>query len=254
MKTTLHILVLLLLVGGATKSTAQAPQAQTEWRQVCDSLVGAAKAGDPMTDFSMMRIAYAKSDYYEPYEGLLTFWRDSMKYCAGIGDYQRSLYWVEMAEIDNYPDLCTQYYATVANEQQGNERQAAHHRWMTYYLAQAIMAGGDGNSDSTAWALIDVQEEHALISFLKYTEEPGAETYHLTTPYGTIDQVAATSDSTGERRVFYFNVDYPMAWLKQHPDVRDPDDPDSFWKWLDEDSSSTPEDSAFLDSLMNDTL
>ncbi len=256
MKTTLHILVFLFLAAGATRGLAQSPQTPAEWRLLCDSLVSAARAGDPNTDFGLMRTAYARSDYYEPYEGVISDYRDSMKSSYQVGDYEGTAEWVKIALIADFPDLYTHYYAALANEQLGDEQQLAHHRWVTYYLAHSIMASGDGTSDSTAWKVISIEEEHALLGFLKYIEENADIRYHLTTRFGQIDQVAGTDVATGERRIFYFNVDIPMAWLAAHPGVYDRDDPDSIWEWLDDSDSTemTPEDSAFYDSLVNDTL
>src|SRR5262249_26055283 len=87
---------------------------------------------------------------------------------------------------------------------------ASYHRAVAKGLMDSIVATGDGKSPKTAFIVIAVDEEYAVLAALRWrlvTQSLVDEDGHS---YDRMDVKSATSEETA---VLFFQIDRPMKWL-----------------------------------------
>jgi hypothetical protein len=93
----------------------------------------------------------------------------------------------------------------------------AHFRHLAFYygLLRSITAQGDGRSPETAWKVIAVAEEYAVLRHLD------AKVKEQSLLVGMIDQMECDLD--GQSVTFYFDVKIPMAKVHEMLNPQEPD-------------------------------
>lgn len=94
---------------------------------------------------------------------------------------------------------------------QGDTQKAQFHKAVYLGLINSILAGGDGSKPETAYVVVTVEEEYAVMKALGFTVWAQA----ITRQGGhTFDILSATNEKTKQTGKFYFNLDLPATLLR----------------------------------------
>jgi hypothetical protein len=159
-----------------------------------------------------MRIEYSKSDYYNPYaEGLAEIGLSADKLLKE-GKYDQCLKKVaEGLAIDRFNILLLinkdAALCVTGKIEEANEIQT---KWMS--LFDSIQLSGDGSSFESAYQVISIAEEYAVLAI--FGLEPTLQT--LVEHEGSFyDVITIAKNDDGVKGPIYFNVDIPTKWLHE---------------------------------------
>lgn len=183
-----------------------APKGNTEAKRKYDAMLEAAKGAEGAVDYKALRMAYFETPDYDPLTGMMNY-----RALWGLVVQQN---WSEAAKqaeavlARNYVDINAHMVAHVAYRQQGNDEKAAlHRRWADGLLA-SVKSGGDGKSPATAWEVISISEEYAVLRSMNLNRLTQAVVHADGHAY---DQLKAVDPRTKTEVVLFFNVDKPFS-------------------------------------------
>ena len=156
-------------------------------------------------------MAYANSSFYKPYGEDIEVDR-SMRKAYSAGDYETTIRHAKKLHEDNFLDIDSHIYCSMAYEKLNNEERSDHHRYIALGLLRSIAESGDGETKETAFIVISVAEEYAYLDMMglkmkqqSLIEENGHE----------YDMLETEDKETGEKITLYFNVDLPLKWFRK---------------------------------------
>ncbi len=191
----LLLAVMLLSLGLAPLSGADLPTAAQR----------AAKA----KEYAALRLAYAASDAYRPFDPVLNDIRvqcadqmlakayDKVIELAGRG-LRRDPYNIQLLRIQ------FNAYRAIGDTAKADEVRA-----LWFALMDSILDSGDGLSFGSAIQVITIDEEDAVLQALQLSSEDQRSVARKGVQY---DVIAARNTKTGDIRDIYFNVDVPKKW------------------------------------------
>lgn len=187
-------------------SPQAAPQGNTEAKRRYDAMLEAAKKAEGGVDYKALRMAYFETPDYSPLTGMMNY-----RALWGLVMQQNWVEAVKQAEAvlaRNYVDINAHMVAHVAYRQQGNEEKATlHRRWADGLLA-SVKSGGDGKSTATAWEVISISEEYAVIRSMNLR---AAGQSLLNENNHSYDVMKVMDPQTNTQFSLYFNVDKPFS-------------------------------------------
>ena len=184
-------------------------------------LLADAQAQPAGADFHALRMAYARSDAYQPYVHDMTN-VEALRAALLAGDLDAALVAVEHLLAYNYLDIEAHMSADYISVKQGNPERSAYHRAWATGLLQAIRSTGSGQSFEDAYIVLSIPEEYTELRLLGLK----AGRQRLMQHEGHwFDVLEATHPQTGEAISVYFNIDLPRGWLDQQMHAHS--DPDS---------------------------
>jgi hypothetical protein len=192
----------MVVLGALAPGAAYPAAPQPTW----ESLLAMAQRGDPGIDFTALRMAYAarlaKSVAADP--------ELRKKMFAALHKDQ----WAAVIELgnqvlaQNYLDIDAQMFVAYAYEKSHQPEKAALHRTMGNGLMKSILASGNGRTLETAFVVISVEEEYAVLKH--YGLVSGNQ--ELVTGNGhSYDVLTAQTGDTHEKATVYFNIDKVVA-------------------------------------------
>ena len=174
-----------------------------------ESLLERVKKQDTTVDFKELRFAYTDTKLYDPYSGSLDV-RDEMFKALNAREYEKALAGSEKLLASNYLDINAHFVAYAAHRNLNHAEKADYHKFVFQNLLKSISSSGDGKSLETAFHVISVDEEYALLNFLglraagqQKVEEKGH----------NYDKLTVKDPKTEKVSFYYFNVDKPFNWL-----------------------------------------
>ena len=114
----------------------------------------------------------------------------------------------------NYLDIDAHIVCDLSYRMASNAIAAEPYHQMAIRLLGSIYQSGDGASPETAYQIIAVREEYAVLNTLGLAPTNHRQLVQDTHRFDVFD---ATDKSSGEIKTIYFNVDRPLAWLEKHP-------------------------------------
>lgn len=165
-------------------------------------LLEAAKSNPDVADFKELRLEWLKSSGYVHTRGksiaeaLLErgfVEKDMQKMLKGA---------TELLEI-NYLNISAHMAVRHAYEKLGEEQRAEYHRKFEKGLLESILQSGDGLSYETAFVVVDVEEEHSLLSAFGFEEVLQELCKHEGCYYDILECV---NRETGKTIKMYFDV------------------------------------------------
>lgn len=173
-------------------------------------LLAAAQADPQNADFHSLRMAYARSEEYNPYarHSEAVF---ALRAALQAHNTQAALDACNDLFAINYLDIEAHMSADFAHTMLENTAQAAYHRAFARGLIRAIMATGDGLDVSTAFIVLDTSEEYLVLRILGMV----ATKQELMQHDGHWFDVQHTRPSQGDPLKLYFNIDLPYTWLQE---------------------------------------
>jgi uncharacterized protein DUF4919 len=181
-------------------------QSSSDAKKKYDALLDSAKKGEGAVDYKALRFAFFETPDYNPLTGMMNY-----RALWGLVMQQN---WPEAAKqseavlAKNYVDINAHMVAHIAYRQQGNTEKAAHHRRWADGLIESIKASGDGKSPATAWEVISISEEYAVIRSMGVR----ATGQSLVNVGGhSYDAMKIVDPRTNTEMTLFFNVDKPFS-------------------------------------------
>lgn len=179
------------------------------------ALVTAAKEGDPGTDYTAMRLAYAMIPEYDPYgEKTNALMRDGQAaYVAK--DCKTALEKFKAAIALDF--IISDAHALAADclEQAGDKDGEKREEAIAQGLFDSIIISGDGEKPDTAFRIVALQEEGVILAVAGVN---GTGRELLTTDSGPVDKINVTDVSTGKKGAVFFNISAVM--IATAPEIR----------------------------------
>jgi hypothetical protein len=191
----------LVVLGALAPRAAYPATAQPTY----ESLLERAQRGDPETDFTALRMAYAaRLGKAVAADSAL---RDKMFAALHEDRWAAVIETGNQVLAQNYLDIDAHMFVAYAFEKSRQPEKAAPHRTVGDGLMRSILASGNGRSFETAFVVISVEEEYAVLRH--YRLASGKQS--LVTAEGhSYDVLTAHTDSHEEATVF-FNIDKVVA-------------------------------------------
>lgn len=162
-------------------------------------------------DFTAMRMAAINEPGYDPYSKNDA----SIKAMYDFLDFKNTkalLAKSKEALGKDYLDIETHFVTSSAYEIEGKGEEAGFHLDFARKLLESIQASGDGQSAASAYKVISVNEEYALIKYLglKPIDQVTAEENGV-----MYDIISVIDPISGEQDKLYFDIEIPYKWLSK---------------------------------------
>jgi hypothetical protein len=196
------ILILTLVLGVSARAAQDKTAMQTEY----DAAIERLRRGDATVDIRRLRHLWAGLPDYDPYaEGSN---RKATVAAVRAGDAKEALRLARLDLEEDYLDVDAQMAAMMASRQLGDEKAAEHHRAVVIGILKSITEFGDGASPSTAYTVVTVREEYAVLRAFGMTMKSQE---LLTGPEHSFDVMTVIDPETKKETTIYFNIDLLMA-------------------------------------------
>ena len=171
------------------------------------ALVTAAKEGDPGTDYTAMRQAYAMIPEYDPYgEKTNALMREGQAaYVAK--DCKTALEKFKAAIALDFINSEAHALAADCLEQAGDKAGEKREESIAQGLFDSVIISGDGEKPDTAFRIVTLHEEGMILAVAGVN---GTGRELLTTDAGPIDKVSVTDAGTGKKGAVFFNISAVM--------------------------------------------
>ena len=195
--------VALLLVG-LTLLSGNARAAEPSY----DDYVAQVKAGKLDIDYTAFRMAYTASPRYEPY-GAARALIGQIKKAYVAGDCPAAMaHAKEVLEV-NFVQIDA-HMVTASCQKAGNEEEARRAHAVFIGLVKSVLGSGDGKSPETAFVVIGIDEEFAVMAALSLTLIRQALINHGGSAYDRLEVKRRDSD---QLVTLYFNVERLQAQM-----------------------------------------
>lgn len=184
-----------------------------------EDLLAAAQKNPTEADFHSLRMAYARSSHYQPYAHDLEN-VDALRHALHLNDLEGALGAIQNLLANRYLDIEAHMASDYVYTMQGDSERSVYHRAFARGLIDAILASGSGQDFDSAFIVIDVPEEYAVLRVI------GLKTLgQELVIYGDhqYDVFTVQHPETGARHKLYFNIDLPKTWLRAHLDEQQAD-------------------------------
>ena len=160
--------------------------------------------------YRKMRIEYSKSKDYDPYASGLEEIQLNADRLLEEGKFDECLEQVEDGLVIYRFNIQFLVDKAAALRAIGKTKRADEIRakWMS--LIDSILLGSDGSSFESAFQVISVAEEYAVLNLFRLRPTKQMLVEHEASEY---DVVNVATDDDGTERSIYFNVDIPKKWL-----------------------------------------
>jgi len=176
-----------------------------------DVLLTKLTAGDTKIDFAALRFAYSRSKNADPYGADHDRRRQmSAAVLENRCDEAMKIADALLAIIYLSPD--THAAKSACYRAAGDNAKADLHKAIYLGLINSILAKGDGNSSETAYTVITIEEEYAVMRALGFSVW-GQQYIHK--DEHTFDILSGTDERKSRTAKVYFNVDIPLSIEKQ---------------------------------------
>jgi hypothetical protein len=199
------ILVLSLVLLSLTGAYAQQPAASDT--DPYKTIVAKLKGGDTKVDYKALRMASASSKAEDAGAR-----GDSDAYSKAVSAYRAKKYDEalsngEKALKTGYLDINTHLLMAAAHKDKGNKEKFEFHKAIYLGLVNSILDGADGESAKTAFVVIEVSEEYAILDALEL--ERGSQGLRHEGGHA-FDVLTATDPKTKKSKEVWFNID--IVW------------------------------------------
>ncbi len=197
MKATLSLILLLFI--SATVSAEE---------QAADDRAARAEA------YLKMRLQYAESTDYNPYAAGTHEIQKQSRELLEKGDFEGAIQESAKGLAIDRLNINLLMIQAAAYRAKGDLQKADETRQTWMSLIDSIIKHGDGKSFETAFQVISVDEEYAVIAVVFKLE---ILKQRLDSHNGSeFDIFTVRSRESGNESQLFFNVDIPMGWLNQH--------------------------------------
>lgn len=101
---------------------------------------------------------------------------------------------------------------SAAYRDSGEAGKADETRELWVSIVDSILDSGDGRSPATAFKVIDVQEEYAVLRIMRLASLGQSMRHHDS---GSFDVMKVKSPDSAESFEIYFNINLPIGWMNR---------------------------------------
>lgn len=184
---------------------AEGPSPQQEYQALLERV----KKSDASVDFARMRWLRTQLDNYDPYGAD----REHPMAALRAGEAAQAKMLAESILAENYLDLESHFAAAAMAEERGDAAAAAHHRYVMQGILNSILKSGDGKTLDTAFVVISLSEEYAVMHHLGL-RVAGQALLHGDGGH-SFDLLHGEDPESGSMRDVYFNIDPIMNALSK---------------------------------------
>lgn len=174
------------------------------------TLVEQLKNNDKSVDFTALRYAYTKTRDYNPYGSEDDADKDAMYKALNNEEFEKAVKHAQAVLEKNYVDLDTHFDCYIAYREMKNAEKQKFHDFVLRGLLGSIYGSGDGQTPETALVVINTREEYFFFNANGY--EVISQSLVAINDHN-YDKVEVKEKKSGEKTVFYFNIDMPFNWL-----------------------------------------
>ncbi len=162
-----------------------------------------------------MRLEYAASPAYNPYADGLVETRRASAQLLESGEFDKAIAEAEKGLRIDKLNIDLLMTAAAAYRAKGDLRMAdeLRQRWMSLVDSIVDRRRGDGKSFETAFRVISVDEEYAVLGVFDLVRTQQYLVEHEGSEY---DVLTVRAKEAGNEFELYFNVDIPKRWLRRH--------------------------------------
>jgi hypothetical protein len=174
------------------------------------SLLERVKRVDPTIDFTELRMAYAQTSQYDPYNFSIGELRNSMFTALDAQNYELALKLADDILTQNYIFTDAHLVATRAYENLGRTEEAKYHRYVLDGLIDSILQSGDGKTPESAFVVVLIEEEYVILAILQIADAGQSQRDIDGQSYDVFNGVDPQTNNPVE---LYFNIDIPFGAL-----------------------------------------
>lgn len=175
-----------------------------------DGMVARLKSGDAAVDYRALRDAYAESAGYQPYGATRDELKRALHDAFNAQDCPKVLIDADRVLNEIYIDIEAHLLSARCFERGGEQAKAGFHRAVAKGLMDSIVASGDGKTPKTAFVVVAIDEEYAVLSALRWRL---VEQALIDDDGHSFDRMSVKSANSDETTVLFFQIDRPMKWL-----------------------------------------
>jgi len=184
-------------------ATLQASAAMADPAGDYAALITAAKDGDPGTDYTAMRQAYAMIADYDPFGDKTNALMREGQAAYVAKDCKKALEKFKAAIALNFTLSDAHALSADCLEQAGDKAGEAREEAIAQGLFNSLISSGDGNSAATAFRVVTMHEETVILAVAGVN---GTKKTTITTDQGPVDRIDITDQQTGKKGAVYFNT------------------------------------------------
>jgi len=169
-----------------------------------ESLVEKLKKFDRSVDFTTLRQAYVKSTDYSPYGGTTDKPHRAMFEAFNKKQYDKAIKEAEKVLKEYYLDIDAHIICQLGFAETGERERAEYHKFVSQGLVRSIMDSGDGESEATAYKVVTVDEEYAILRIRGYGFRGQGLRHNDGHSY---DVMTVMNPETSQEEELYFNID-----------------------------------------------
>jgi hypothetical protein len=177
-----------------------------------EELLARLTSGDTKIDYTLLRLAYSRSKAANPF-GAEHDARSLMNAAVIEKRCDEALKMADTLLATTYVSADAHVAKSTCYRVAGDNVKADFHKAIYLGLINSILAKGDGNSTESAYTVVTIEEEYAVMKALGYTA--WAQTFVRQGEH-TFDVVSGTNDVSKGSAKFYFNVDIPVSLENLH--------------------------------------
>lgn len=190
--------------GQAVEAT---PDKRAGKKGVYAQLLAKLKNGDTSIDFKELRLSSVESDDADTGEADRDLRRKLFE-AYDAKNYKDAIKAGEAALKSGYLDIETHLVMALANREAADVKKFEFHKAVYLGLLNSILASGDGKSAKTAFVVINVGEEYAVLNALELKR--GSQSLQNVDGH-KYDVLNVTDTKTNERKDVFFNIDIVWA-------------------------------------------
>ena len=193
--------------GGSTSTppSAKAPVGKDEFTR----LIAKVRSGDTNVDYQELRAAYAASPGYDPEATKLQAMIGMMDDAANSGNCDGGLALSKKISDIDYVNIDSHLVAAFCYRQRKDIKRADFHHAIATGLIHSIVSSGDGTSPASAYVIVSMDEEYAMLLVMGLEVQRQA----LVNSNGhSYDRLESTTRE-GHPIVVYFDVSRPFGVL-----------------------------------------
>ncbi len=163
-------------------------------------------------DFFTLRMAYAKTKDYSPYETDIS---DSLKKVRKLIDstqFDEGLSILEYIQEYNFVNISSHLYSGYIYKELGDSIKSDFHYSIYEGLLNSIYESGDGITHKTAYIVITTKEEYAFLAW--FGLQPNHQILISSDGY-SFDLMKVTDPNTNEEYEIYFNIELAFDMMRK---------------------------------------
>jgi hypothetical protein len=165
---------------------------------------------DPSIElFRNLRLYYTETPRYNPYAANEA--QQAMFVALREKQYKKALEHAQSVLEKNYVNIDAHFICAVAYKEIGEQDRYKFHQYVMYGLVDSILSSGDGKTPETAYHVISVDEEYAVLNTLGFKVVKQSLMESKGHSYDKMEVLHMKSKEPG---MIYFNVDMPLGKLK----------------------------------------